>query len=79
METVSRRAGLGYLIGRATPAQRRDPHYARALGGSLLDDITAMQEFWRHEDPRTSQRYYNLKQSNPATQPVHMVSAKLAG
>lgn len=70
METVSRRAKLGYNI---------NPHYARALGGSLLDDITQMQEFWRHEDPRTSQRYYNLKQSSPASQPVHLVSAQLAG
>lgn len=70
METVSRRANLGYNI---------NPHYARALGGSLLGDITAMQEFWRHEDPRTSQRYYNLNQTSPSAQPVHLVSAKLAG
>ncbi len=70
MRTTSKRAGLSYVM---------NPHYARALGGSQLDDLTKMQEFWRHEDPRTTQKHYNLNQSNPASQPVHLVGAKLAG
>jgi hypothetical protein len=70
MVTVSKRAGLTWTA---------NPHYLRALGGSQLEDITKMQEFWRHEDPRVTQRHYNLNQSNPASQPVHLVGAKLAG
>jgi site-specific recombinase XerD len=73
VETVNKRAGLSVHM---------NPHYLRALaitqgkeGGMTLDE---MQRLARHEDPRTTQRHYDLSQENYGSHPVHLVGARLA-
>lgn len=71
MMTVGNRAGF-----------RMNPHYLRAMGGTTILDsggsILEAQEFLGHADARTTQRHYNLMQTDVASHPVHLVGAKLA-
>lgn len=71
--TVSKRADIGIML---------NPHYLRAIaitqgkeGGLSLDE---MQRLARHEDPRTTQRHYDLTTANHGSHPVHAIGARLA-
>lgn len=73
IETINHKVGLDVHI---------NPHYLRAIsitqGREAGLSLEEMQEFARHEDPRTTRRHYDLSVLNHGSHPVHAIGARLA-
>lgn len=63
-------------------ARTINPHLLRAAAITLgLDsgaDLREMQDFARHEHPRTTRRHYDLSKGDYATHASHLIGARLA-